>query len=77
MRYWSLQDSPPAAEAGKTKSETSADAQLHRGMPGLLKTFHTKATPVFALHFTQRNLLLGTGSLTLPPVKRKLPVQTQ
>ena len=71
VRYWSLQDSSPAAEAGRGKSDPAADVQPPRSVPGLLKTFQTKATPVFALHFTQRNLLLGTGALTLPPLRRK------
>ena len=31
----------------------------------LLKSFHTKATPVFCTQFTPRNLLLGSGALTL------------
>lgn len=75
VRYWGLQDSPPAAEAGKGKQEPPADVQSARSVPGLLKTFQTKATPVFALHFTQRNLLLGTGALTLPPQKKRLPTR--
>ncbi|KAL4432555.1 hypothetical protein ABPG77_000492 [Micractinium sp. CCAP 211/92] len=33
----------------------------------LLATWRTKLTPVFGLHFTTRNLLLGSGALTLPP----------
>ncbi len=30
-----------------------------------LRTLTTTATPVFALRFTRRNLLLGSGALTL------------
>lgn len=72
MRYWNLQDGVAAGEGGKGKADRPADAaQPLPGVPGLLKTFRTKATPVFALHFTQRNLLLGTGALTLPPARRK------
>lgn len=33
---------------------------------GLLATWRTKMTPVFGLRFTTRNLLLGSGALTLP-----------
>lgn len=33
----------------------------------LLATWRTKLTPVFGLRFTTRNLLLGSGALTLPP----------
>jgi hypothetical protein len=72
VRYWSLQDSAPAAEAGKGRSEAAAGVRPPRSVPGPLETFQTKATPVFALHFTQRNLLLGTGALTLPPLRKKL-----
>lgn len=32
----------------------------------LLATWRTKLTPVFGLRFTTRNLLLGSGALTLP-----------
>ncbi len=41
---------------------------------GLLCTWKTKLTPVFGLRFTTRNLLLGSGALTLPqrpPAPRK------
>ena len=30
-----------------------------------LRTFQTKATPVFHVHFTPMNLLVGSGALTL------------
>ena len=41
------------------------------GLP-LLRTLRTKATPVFGLRFTTRNLLLGSGTLSLyrPPKLR-------
>ena len=44
-------------------SETSAPDSA--GPLSLLQTFQTKATPVFYVHFTPMNLLIGSGALTL------------
>ena len=38
-------------------------AQARRA--GLLATWVTKQTPVYCLHFTPRNLLLGAGALMM------------
>lgn len=72
VRFWNLQEAVAAGgDAAGKAAAPAAEARPPAGVPGLLKTFQTKATPVFALHFTQRNLLLGTGALTLPPARRK------
>ena len=79
MRLWNMLEAAPtgggdsaakgpAAAAGSAAAAPSKEAA---SVPGLLKTFPTKATPVFALYFTQRNLLMGTGALTLPPTRHK------
>ena len=60
-----------AGSGDATGGKTAPMADKPAGVPGLLKTYPTKATPVFALQFTQRNLLLGTGALTLPSARRK------
>lgn len=47
-----------AADDDDEEKERPADS------PELLKAFHTKLTPLFALHFTRANLLLGAGVFT-------------
>lgn len=55
-----------AAGAGGSGGSKQGEGLAH------LKTFRTKATPVFGLRFTTRNLLLGSGALSLyrPPKLR-------
>lgn len=67
VRLWNLREASGAGEAAGKGPATGAGAAAPAAaaLPGLLKTYPTKATPVFALNFTQRNLLLGTGTLTL------------
>jgi transcription initiation factor TFIID subunit 5 len=53
-----------AAAAGASAAASvaaNAAPSAHVADPLLLKTLHTKRTPVFALKFTRRNLLLGAG----------------
>lgn len=53
-----------AAAGANAAAAVAANAALpgaHAADPLLLKTLHTKRTPVFALKFTRRNLLLGAG----------------
>ena len=51
------------ANAPAAKGSKQAPASGEAAKP--LRTLTTKATPVFALRFTRRNLLLGSGALTL------------
>ncbi len=55
LRLWSTTDSA----AGQDGQPGSTSGWKH------LQSFPTKATPVFAVKFTRRNLLLGSGALTL------------
>lgn len=55
LRLWSTTDSA----AGQDGQPGSTSGLKH------LQSFPTKATPVFAVKFTRRNLLLGSGALTL------------
>lgn len=56
-----------AAAAGGGGAAGAGGAGSGSGEPyGLLATWKTKLTPVFGLRFTARNLLLGSGALTLP-----------
>ncbi len=48
-----------SAESQETSTADSASPV------SLLRTFQTKATPVFYVHFTPMNLLIGSGALTL------------
>ncbi|EIE22407.1 putative TAF5 [Coccomyxa subellipsoidea C-169] len=55
LRLWSVSGSP----AGQDGQPSSASGLKQ------LQSYPTKATPVFAVKFTRRNLLLGSGALTL------------
>lgn len=55
LRLWSTTDST----ADQDGQPGSTSGLKH------LQSFPTKATPVFAVKFTRRNLLLGSGALTL------------
>ncbi|KAK9828987.1 hypothetical protein WJX72_003246 [[Myrmecia] bisecta] len=60
VRLWSTSAvAPPTAATAGAAAKPPADTYTS------LKTFRTKATPVFAVKFTNRNLLLGSGALTL------------
>lgn len=61
MKLWNAATWPASAPAAKGPSQTPAAGEAARP----LRTLTTKATPVFALRFTRRNLLLGSGALTL------------
>ncbi|GAB4823536.1 hypothetical protein N2152v2_010582 [Parachlorella kessleri] len=62
---------PSAGAAAALPAGTTAAGSAAKGSDSLahLRTLRTKATPVFGLRFTTRNLLLGSGALTLyrPP----------
>ncbi len=61
MKLWNAAAWPAAhgPVSGGAQALAGGDA------PRPLRTLTTKATPVFALRFTRRNLLLGSGALTL------------
>ena len=65
------QPSAGAAAAAAPAGTAAAGSAATKGSDSLahLRTLRTKATPVFGLRFTTRNLLLGSGALTLyrPP----------
>ncbi|KAL3137829.1 hypothetical protein ABBQ38_005084 [Trebouxia sp. C0009 RCD-2024] len=52
---------------GSQQRQDSQEASAHEASSScsLLRTFQTKATPVFYVHFTPMNLLIGSGALTL------------
>ena len=67
MRLWSCGAGGAEAAVGEEGPGPKAER------PRLLTTLRTKATPVFAVQFSRRNLLFGSGALTLwPGAKRKL-----
>jgi len=65
VKLWSLAGGPGAGGGG-----VEVPGQ-QEPVPRLLHSYRTKATPVFHLHWSQRNLLQGTGVLTLPAPGRK------
>jgi transcription initiation factor TFIID subunit 5 len=79
VRLWDAKGAPAggaaaAAAGGAQQRRGAAAVQQRQGAAavgsnepyGLLATWRTKMTPVFGLRFTSRNLLLGSGALTLP-----------
>ena len=66
LKLWDLQSSSQKAD------EVQAAASPSSSLSSLtaLQTYPTKATPVFAVKFSHRNLLMGSGALTL---KKKQP----
>jgi hypothetical protein len=75
VRLWSLGSAAAAAEAATGPGKKAGvDATKPQAQLKPLRTLRTKSTPVFALHFTPRNLLLGSGALTLP--RRRRPTET-
>ena len=60
LRLWSTSSGGPAGEEGQAANAAGA---AQKRAP--LQCFTTKATPVFAVRFSQRNLLLAAGALTL------------
>ena len=48
-----------------SKLEDGQESSKEAPNVSLLKTFTTKATPVFHVSFTPRNLLLASGAMTL------------
>lgn len=66
LRLWNLADS-------QSQPRPSAGAPLRSlpmgGCMGLLQKYRTKATPILRLHWSHRNLLLGTGAFTLPSLR--------
>lgn len=76
VRLWDAKAAEAAAGSGggpgqqqQQRGGAAAAAQGGGGKGGsgplLLETFRTKATPVFGLRFSTRNLLLCGGALTL------------
>ena len=76
------QDTAAAAEANGVMHLSSGTVAGHGGgsdssradRAGSLACLRTKATPVVAVHFSRRNLLLGAGALTAWPDARRKPV---
>ena len=58
LRLWST-----GVGAGGEEAQAAAATLPHRR--AALQSYPTKATPVFAVRFSQRNLLLASGALTL------------
>ncbi|KAA6423212.1 hypothetical protein WJX79_007050 [Trebouxia sp. C0005] len=50
------------SKSAESQETSTADGASHLS---LMRTFQTKATPVFYVHFTPMNLLIGSGALTL------------
>ena len=75
VRVWNAKAGGAARPAARPRGGAAAQqAAQQAAQPGaaaepyaLLCTWRTKLTPVFGLRFTTRNLLLGSGALTLPP----------
>ena len=61
MKLWNAAAWPASAPAAKGGTQIPAAGEAAKP----LRSLTTKATPVFALRFTRRNLLLGSGALTL------------
>ena len=64
LKLWDLHGTPQAAEDTQPTAGTTLSSLKQ------LQSYPTKATPVFTVKFSQRNLLLGSGALTL---RRKQP----
>lgn len=62
VRLWDVSASTKA-----TKTEEKGGTGVGRRLR-LVKTLPTKATPVYSLQFTRRNLLLAAGAINLPRV---------
>ena len=60
----SLQNAGSADQTVRLWSARSPENLAAEGTP-LLKTFKTKATPVFHVHFMRTNVLMAAGALTL------------
>ena len=63
LKLWDLQGAPPTAEHAQPAASTSLSSLK------LLQSYPTKATPVFTVKFSLRNLLMGSGALTLRKVQ--------
>ena len=59
LKLWDLHGSDQRAEEVQASSSSALSSMA------LLQTYPTKATPVFAVKFSHRNLLMGSGALTL------------
>ena len=58
LKLWDLHSSSANAQDAPVASNSLSSLTL-------LQSYPTKATPVFTVKFSQRNLLLGSGALTL------------
>ena len=61
LKLWDLQNS--SQKGDEVQAAASPSSSLSSLNP--LQTYPTKATPVFAVRFSHRNLLMGSGALTL------------
>ena len=61
LKLWDLQNSSQKGDEAQAAASSSCSLSSLRA----LQTYPTKATPVFAVRFSHRNLLMGSGALTL------------
>ena len=65
LKLWDLHGAPQTAVEDAQPAASTTLSSLK-----LLQSYPTKATPVFTVKFSARNLLMGSGALTL---RKKLP----
>lgn len=68
LKLWSM----PPGDASLVAMDGARHKEEAAKPYSLLKTYCTKATPIAALSFTPRNLLLGAGAFTVPSKKPRL-----
>ena len=61
LKIWDLQNSSQKGDEAQAAASPSSSVSSLTA----LQTYPTKATPVFAVKFSHRNLLMGSGALTL------------
>ena len=61
LKLWDLQNSSQKGDEAQAAASHSSSLSSLKA----LQTYSTKATPVFAVEFSHRNLLMGSGALTL------------
>ena len=59
LKLWDLHGTDQRAEEAQASSSSALSSMA------LLQSYPTKATPVFTVKFSCRNLLMGSGALTL------------
>jgi transcription initiation factor TFIID subunit 5 len=59
LKLWDLHGSKQKTEDAQAYSSSVLSSM------SLLQSYPTKATPVFTVNFSHRNLLMGSGALTI------------